>query len=130
MTTLLLFITLQCHPGFFDLPPEQGLLLVLDYYDVQYPEIVYAQAVIETGHFRSELCVKHNNLFGLKHGGHYMRFDHWTESVMAYKLMVQSKYRGGDYYEFLDSIGYAESPDYTDLVKLIIRQLNPEDYDM
>lgn len=129
MTALILFLSLQCHPGFFEMEPEHGLWLVMDYYDIQYPEIVYAQAIIESGHFRSRRCIEDNNIFGLKRNGHYMRFDHWTESVMAYKLMVQSKYKGGDYYEFLERLGYAESEDYIDLLKLIVKQLKQEDED-
>ena len=50
-------------PEFFYKTPEEGLIEALDYYEIQYPEIVYAQALLETGHFKSSACINDNNLF-------------------------------------------------------------------
>ena len=102
--------------------PELDLYKALKYYDVEYPEIVYAQAVLETGYFTSKLCIKYNNLFGLYNSKkqEFFKFDNWEESVLAYKNMIQYKYIGGDYYKFLDSIGYAEDPNYINKLKYII----------
>ena len=52
-------------PAFFNQSPEEGLVEALDYYEIQFPEIVYAQALLETGHFSSSVCKNYNNLFGL-----------------------------------------------------------------
>ena len=51
--------------AFFNQSPEEGLVEALGYYEIQFPEIVYAQALIETGHFSSSVCKNYNNLFGL-----------------------------------------------------------------
>ena len=45
--------------------PEEGIDEALLYYDIKHPTIVKAQAILETAHFSSDLCVKNNNLFGL-----------------------------------------------------------------
>lgn len=87
---------------------------------VQHPEIVLAQAQLETGFYRSDVCKKYNNLFGLRHKNGYYKFNNWQESVTAYRDYVQYKYRGGDYFAFLEKIGYAEEPKYTQYVKSLI----------
>lgn len=86
---------------------------------ILYPKIVLAQAILETGWFRSSVCLNKHNLFGLTNPrtGKYYEFNHWTESVRAYYTKVQYKYKGGNYLLWLDEIGYAEDPNY--LVEII-----------
>lgn len=86
---------------------------------ILYPKIVLAQAILETGWFRSPLCRHRHNLFGLTNPQTktYYEFDHWTESVKAYYTKVQYKYKGGNYLLWLRDIGYAE--DYNYIRKLI-----------
>ena len=81
---------------------------------IQHPRIVLAQAILETGWFRSLLCRNRHNLFGLTNPktGKYYEFNHWTESVRAYYTKVQYKYKGGNYLMWLHKIGYAEDPNY------------------
>ena len=81
---------------------------------ILYPKIVLAQAILETGWFRSSVCKNKHNLFGLTnpHTGKYYEFNHWTESVRAYYTKVQYKYKGGNYLLWLEEIGYAEDPNY------------------
>ncbi len=92
--------------------------------DVDFPEIVLAQAVLETGHFKSYSCVQRNNLFGLKNrNGSYMTFEHWTLAVAAYKKYIQ-KYKSppADYYKYLNDLGYAGDPSYTAKLKEIVNK--------
>lgn len=106
------------------MPPSDGLGYALEMYGIYEPHIVIAQAVLETGWYKSELCVKHGNLFGIydSKNGCYKHYGHWMESVKDYRNLVQSKYNGGDYFEFLDRIGYASDPDYIKKVKTISEQ--------
>lgn len=106
--------------AFFNQSPEEGLIEALDYYGIQYPQIVHAQALLETGHFTSRICKEYNNLFGLYNStiGNYYSFEHWSDSVIAYRDFVQYKYNGDtDYYTFLIDLPYATDPDYIRKIK-------------
>lgn len=107
-------------PAFFNQSPEEGLIEALEYYNVQFPQIVYAQALLETGHFTSSVCKKYNNLFGLYNSEikDYYSFEHWSDSVKAYRDCVQYKYKGNtNYYTFLVNLPYAMDPNYINKIK-------------
>ena len=92
---------------------------------ILYPKIVLAQAILETGWFRSSVCKNKHNLFGLTNPrtGKYYEFNHWTESVRAYYTKVQYKYKGGNYLLWLEEIGYAENPMYKEAIYCILKSL-------
>ena len=92
---------------------------------ILYPKIVLAQAILETGWFRSSVCMNKHNLFGLTNPrtGKYYEFNHWTESVRAYYTKVQYKYKGGNYLLWLEEIGYAENPMYKEAIYCILKSL-------
>lgn len=91
--------------------------------EIDYPEIVLAQALLETDNFKSYSCRVRNNLFGLmRKDGTYMEFDHWTNSVHAYKRYIQKyKEAPNDYYKYLNDLGYAEDSIYIIRIKEIIK---------
>lgn len=112
------------QPDFFSKSPQEGLMEALEYYEVKHPQIVYAQAVLETGHFKSNVCLNYNNLFGLYDSKNkdYYKFNHWAESIVAYKEWIQKKYQPpNNYYVFLEEINYAEEKSYTILLKEIVK---------
>lgn len=116
---------LNDKPAFYDKSPEEGLWDALIYYDIKFPEIVYAQAILETGYFKSKGCTRDNNLFGLYNSRkkRYHKFNHWTESVVKYKEWIQYRYKPpNDYYEFLRRIHYAEDSRYITKLKLIVKK--------
>lgn len=118
--------TLIYKQDFYSKSPKEGLMDALIYYNIQHPNIVHAQAVVETGNFNSRLCKEDNNLFGLYNSrtGKYHKFNHWTESVKAYHKFIQYRYDSStykNYYDFLQRIGYASDPNYINKVK---RQVN------
>ena len=94
---------------------------------ILYPKVVLAQAILETGRFRSPVCLDKHNLFGLTNPrtGKYYEFEHWTESVRAYYTKVQYKYKreDGNYLLWLKKIGYAEAPDYVQAVINVLKML-------
>lgn len=115
------------QPYFFltEVPNDSLVMKALQYYEIKYPEIVLAQAVLETGHYRSKLCKESNNLFGLYNNRKkdYFHFIHWSESVEAYKNFIQYKYQEGeDYYNFLSRIGYASDTLYIPKLKTIVKR--------
>ena len=91
------------------------------HYNLHCPEVVTKQFIVETGYGKCKGCsLDNNNLFGIGWNGKtYFAFDHWTESIKSYKYHIQRRYKGGDYYEFLDRIGYATDPNYTNKLKKI-----------
>lgn len=89
--------------------PEESLIAALDYYGVKHLEIVYAQAILETGHFRSKVCKEYNNLFGL--------YNSRAKDYIQYRYKPPN-----DYYKFLSDIGHAEDPEYINKLKRIVNQ--------
>lgn len=102
-------------------PTTQNVETWCDFYEVHHSEIVVRQFVLETGWGKSYNCRVRNNLFGLvKPKGGYFIFNHWSESIQAYKTKVQYKWKEGEeYYNFLDRIGYASAKNYIKTLKQI-----------
>ena len=99
---------------------------------IQHKDIVYRQAVLETGWFRSGSFTEYNNLFGMKvpkmrtnkvggEGYGHASYSHWTESVDDYKLWQDYRqvHPNIDYYGFLDRVGYATAKNYIRTLKQI-----------
>ena len=106
--------------------PEEGIDEALQYYNIEHPTIVKAQAILETAHFTSDLCVKNNNLFGLydSKNKRYYSYNHWWESIEAYKKLIQKKYDNSKYYYmFLKDIKYANDKEYINKLKEIAEEL-------
>lgn len=116
------------QPKFFSQTPKEGLEEALSYYGLEHKDIVYAQAVLETGHFKSNVCLNYNNLFGLydSRSKDYYKFNHWKDCIIAYKEMIQYKYKDGDdYLNFLKKIGYAKDSEYICKLKELIKKNPP-----
>lgn len=104
--------------------------------NVKFPHIVMAQAIAETGHYKSQVFKENNNLFGMKQAtvrintakgtqnGHAF-YDNWYQSVYDYAF-YQCRYLGqinteNEYYLYLSNT-YAEAGDgYVKLLKDIIQ---------
>ena len=122
-------VTVRLHqPEFFleDVPTAELVFEACDYYNIQHSDVVVSQAILETGNFKSDLCLNQNNLFGLYNSrrDEFFSFDHWTKSVKAYRDKIQYRYYSGDYYEWLQEIGYAEDTCYVSKLKLIKEKYN------
>ena len=88
--------------------------------DIQQPETVMRQAILETGWMRAPFLMKRNNLFGFRNTT-YLVFDEWQDSVAYYKAWQDKHYRANehqDYGAFLKSIRYA-SAGYTEHLRKI-----------
>lgn len=91
---------------------EANLNIVMSNLEIQHPDIVIAQAKLETGNFTSYLFKVSNNLFGFRNYNGYKKYKTWQASVEDYSNWQNKKYKGGDYYEFLKWINYAEDSLY------------------
>ena len=85
---------------------------------LSHPEIVTKQFILETGWGKH---YKYNNLFGLYNSSthDYYKFHTWQQSVEGYRDLIQYRYKGGDYYKWLESVGYAEDSMYISKLKRI-----------
>lgn len=108
----------------------------LEELNLKYPDIVMAQAIIETGNFKSRIFKENNNLFGMKvakirpttndgEQHEHAYYNTWRESVLDYAL-YQSRYlcslSKDEYIQYLSN--YAEDSSYTYKVKKLINQTN------
>lgn len=116
---------------------EIELVHYLEILNVKHPDIVYAQAKLESGNFNSPLFKLNNNLFGMKAIGKrpttsigsrygFAYFKTWRDSVLDY-VIYQCLYLNNKSYEeylhYLDTV-YAEDPDYINKIKNIAEEYN------
>jgi flagellum-specific peptidoglycan hydrolase FlgJ len=106
--------------------------------DIKFPDIVLAQAVLESGNFESKVTKHNNNLFGMRmpkvrqttavgqrYG--YARYYNWKESVKDYKLWQEAllkKYPNmtrGQYKSYINRI-YSTGKNYISKINLIIQK--------
>ena len=107
---------------------------------VKFPEIVFAQAVLESGHFTSSLFERANNLFGMKvptkrettaigSTNGYSKYQHWHDSIYDYKLWQEFLFskRGelskAQYYAYLKK-WYASDKKYVNKVQNKVKEFS------
>jgi hypothetical protein len=104
---------------------------------IKYPDLVFAQALLESGEFKSKLCKENKNLFGMQmpttrktiatsSRKHYAKYKHWTESVFDYKLYQEyifgkRKYTRIEYINMLNK-KYSETSDYMKRVHRVLKE--------
>jgi len=114
---------------------EEKFVKKLEELEFKYPHIVMAQAILETGNFKSPVFQENHNLFGMKEAtsrlnlakgtenGH-ASYNNWEDSVMDYALWCSTyanKANSEDeYFQILNSLGYAEDKTYEMKLKEII----------
>ena len=99
---------------------EKNVLIQIKKHEIPHPHIVLAQSKLESGNYKSKLTKTHNNIFGIKRGNKYKKYKNYIECIADYKRLISSRYKGGDYYEFLDKIKYAEKS-YTKILKKFVK---------
>lgn len=123
----------------YDLPLNKiNLWKNINQSGIKFPEIAFAQALLESGDLTSTLCRLHNNIFGMKvpvkreslaigiSKGGYAKYNHWTTSVQDYFLFQNYVFRNRDYSkkEYLVYLGkfYSHTPDYIKRVERVLRE--------
>lgn len=106
--------------------------------NIEYPHIVMAQSIVETGHFESTIFHKNNNLFGMKFPNNRLTtasgvnlghayYTNWQQSVYDYAIF-QSRYlykldTENQYLNYLDK-NYAMKEDYDEIIKRVVNRYN------
>lgn len=108
----------------------------------KYPEIIIAQAYIESEHFRSPVWKENNNMLGMRLAqsrftlatGENLKhavFKNWKDCVkdrLIYEALYLNKINKEQYYQYLDKIyARAGSTKYSNLIKQIIKQYKLDD---
>lgn len=149
ITFIVLFIIISFQisprPSLENLSNEEKLIVIREYNDFseeklkeliyslnfKFPDIVFAQAKLESSNFNSTIFKENNNLFGMKEAsiratlakgtnrGHAY-YDNWQNSVIDYALYystylykIKTK---EEYYEYLRQ-NYAEDSNYVNKLK-------------
>ena len=111
-----------------------NMLMTMDEVGIVYPDIVMAQAKIETAHFTSKIFKENNNLFGMKlprqrsttaigEQYNHAEYTSWRQSVIDYKLWqdkVLTKVKSRRAYLKYLSKYYATDKQYVTLIKKMI----------
>lgn len=97
-----------------------NVLAELNKQNVPHSSIVLKQSKLETGNYTSKVCKTKNNLFGIRKGNNYKSYETWKDCIADYKRLFSKKYKGGDYYEYLRTVGYAEDPKYINKLKEMV----------
>jgi uncharacterized FlgJ-related protein len=113
---------------------ENTLLYKMKQIGILYPEIVLAQAKIETGNFTSVIFIENNNLFGMKlperrkttavgENRNHAKYTSWVQSLLDYKIwqdgMIHKAPTKRSYLSYLRR-NYAEDKNYIKKIKQII----------
>lgn len=117
---------------------EEKLIAKIKALHFNFPYIVYAQSLLESDHFRSNVFIENNNLFGMKEAlirihtsigsqSGYAYYSTWSESLYDYALYSATYLfaltKEEDYFNYLQH-SYAENPNYVELLKNIIKNEN------
>lgn len=118
-----------------DLPfSPSNMIATMNEVGIAYPDIVMAQAKIETAHFTSKIFRENNNLFGMKlprqrsttaigEQHNHAEYTSWRQSVIDYKLWqdkVLKKVKSRRAYLKYLHKNYAENKQYVKLIKKMI----------
>ena len=123
-----------------------NLILTIWALPFRHKNIVVAQAILETGWFKSQNCINNNNLFGMRRSysristsdttiGEYAHYSNWKMSVVDYYLLQsvrESIIRTSrdEYMRYLNSTYSEVGPSYSRQLEDIIKRLDlPKEWD-
>lgn len=106
---------------------KDNFFTVCSILEIKHPDVVYAQARLESGNFTSSHYRNRNNFLGIYDSKRkrYMSFDHWTDCLVAYRDKVQYRYKRNsdreDYLCWLVETGYAQDPNYISKLRKMLK---------
>ena len=113
---------------------EEALIKEIKRLPFKYKEIILAQAIIESGHYKSPVFKEGRNLFGLREARsrattakgtvlNHAEYDNWKESVLdrlIYEVKYLDKLNREQYLKYLDK-SYAQAGGYDRSLEQIIK---------
>jgi uncharacterized FlgJ-related protein len=116
---------------------KENLMAYIKELNIPFPRIVMAQAILESGHFKSKLYKNNNNLFGFirakkrkttsigsKNG--YAYYNSWKESVLDYYLYSEAYLSNikseEEYLRYLNK-HYSQSKNYSVTLKKVMKKI-------
>lgn len=117
---------------------EDSVLEYIKFININHPEIVFKQARVESGNFKSGVWKNCNNMFGMTFPEkrpnlaigkyrvvsdgkvyYFAKFKNWQDCVVDYALYQTYTAKGLNREDYLKHLGnsYAEDPNYKDKVK-------------
>ena len=113
---------------------KEALIEEIKCHGFKYPDLILAQAILESGHFKSPVWVENNNIFGMKLARvrftlacgsnlNHALYDNWkicVEDRMIYEALYLNGLTRTQYKKFLDK-HYAEGKNYTIKLEKIIK---------
>lgn len=101
--------------------------------NLKHPDVIYAQAILESGNFKSSIFKNNNNLFGMKEARqrpttalgtqlNHAYYDNWRDCVLDYAIWQSSYARRLTKEQYLDLLNemYAEDNSYKDKLKILL----------
>jgi hypothetical protein len=120
---------MMCLGLFSQVPTRERFTEVCDSLRIHHPNVVYAQARLESGNFKHPYYKRTKNCLGIYDSKKkcYKTFNSWIECLKSYRDEVQYRCKniGGtddDYLDWLISIGYASDTLYRPKVKQILKE--------
>ena len=134
MVLLLLMVTGELKngemvPNQFNLFSKENMMRLMYNLKIAHPDIVMAQAIIESGNFKSNIFKENNNLFGMKMPEYRKTtaiginrgaavYRNWRESVIDYALWQGKRARYSTTNQYLRRLrSYATDPNYIKKIK-------------
>ena len=115
---------------------EEKFINKIKQLNLNYPHIVYAQAMLESGNFTSKIFKENNNMFGMKQARvrinlakstqyNHAYFETWEDCLLDFafhRATYFSKLKTEqDYYNYLGKY-YAEDPSYVSKLKSMVNK--------
>ena len=120
---------------------EEKFINKIKQLNLNYPHIVYAQAMLESGNFTSKIFKENNNMFGMKQARvrinlakstqyNHAYFETWEDCLLDFafhRATYFSKLKTEqDYYNYLGKY-YAEDPSYIGKLKSMVNKYKLKD---
>ena len=109
---------------------KENFFIVCEELGLVHSDVIYAQALLESGHFTSGWYKTHNNFLGLwnSYKSEPYSFPHWSDCLRGYRDYIQYRYdeemgTTDEYLMFLDELGYAEDPEYDSKVRRMLEYI-------